>query len=370
MSVRGSLRTMSAEDVLSWLSRRLIRGTLTLENSVVARTFVCDSGYITNTSSTDPNEELGQMLLVAGLVDADALNEARLVQVDTGVALSRILIMVGKIDEERLRTVLEETALEAMLDVFTWEDGTFAVERTEEALAPSDPAIALQLRVCIEEGRKRAARWREIRERIRADDLAFAIANPDELAAIAAADEAAGWIAALRDGIERGMSIERMVSELRLPRFHLLDWLAVLFERGAIVPRASVPEEPEIAIETLLADSRRLAGEGDRPGAFELARRALGKEPENPLAQELYRAAERSLFAELSRELLASFRVPRLLVARHDLDRLGLSETERYLAGRVDGRWDLLSLMRATSMREAEALITFKRLADRGIISL
>jgi hypothetical protein len=127
---------------------------------------------------------------------------------------------------------------------------------------------------------------------------------------------------------------------------------------------------PEVDAATLLEESRRLAGEGDRLGAFDLAGRAAALEPENRSAQELFRAAERALFAELSRELLASFRVPRLLVARTELDRIELSETERYLAGRVDGRWDLLSLMRASSVREAEALITFKRLADRGIIAL
>lgn len=367
MSVRGSLRTMSIEDILSWLSRRLIRGTLTLENSVVARTFVCDSGYITNTSANNPQEELGQILLGTGLVDAESLNEARLVQADTGVSLSRILIMVGKIDEERVRAVLEETALEAVLDVFTWEEGTFAVERTEEILAPSDPAIALQLRICIEEGKKRAARWREIRERIPDDDVTLAIANRQELAALVGAGQA-GEADALIEAIERGLSMEQMVHELRLSRFHLLDWACMLLERGAVALRADAV--PEIDVDTLLDQARLLATGGDRLGALELAGRALALEPESQAAQELFRAAERALFAELSRELLASFRVPKLLVDRTDLDRIDLSETERYLAGRVDGRWDLLSLMRASPVREAEALITFKRLADRGIIAL
>jgi hypothetical protein len=367
MSVRGSLRTMSIEDILSWLSRRLIRGTLTLENSAIARTFVCDSGYITNTSATSPHEELGQVLLGTGLVDAESLNEARLVQADTGVSLSRILIMVGKIDEERVRAVLEENALEAILDVFTWEDGTFAVERTEEILAPSDPAIALQLRVCMEEGKKRVTRWREIRERIPDDDVVLAIANRQELAALTSEGDPSA-AEALIQAIEHGLSMEQMVRELGLSRFALLDWMCMLLEHGAVVPRSAAM--PEVDPDTLLAESRRLVGEGDRLGAFELASRVLALQPERHDALELFRSVERALFAELSRELLASFRVPKLLVARTELDRIDLSETERYLAGRVDGRWDLLSLMRASPVREAEALITFKRLADRGIIAL
>jgi hypothetical protein len=271
MSVRGSLRTMSIEDILSWLSRRLIRGTLTLENAVVARSFVCDSGYITNTSSNHAREELGQMLLDAGLVDAESLKEARLVQADTGVPLSRILIMVGKIDEERLRAVLEEKSLEAMLDVFTWEDGTFAVERTEEVLAASDPAIALQLRVCIEEGRKRAARWREIRERLPSDDIVLRIVDGAELA-VAGAGESSRGMAGLLTCIAQGMSIKEIASELGQPLIRVLEHLLVLLDGGHVALPLAM--SPDVDAETLLAESRRLISEGDRVGAFELAARA------------------------------------------------------------------------------------------------
>jgi hypothetical protein len=194
----------------------------------------------------------------------------------------------------------------------------------------------------------------------------LAIADRQELAAVTSEGQESA--AALIQAIEQGLSIEQMVRELRLARYALLDWVCMLLERGAVTLRDN--SIPEVDAATLLEESRRLAGEGDRLGAFDLVSRALALEPENQSAQELYRTAERALFAELSRELLASFRVPKLLVARAELDSIDLSETERYLAGRVDGRWDLLSLMRASPVREAEALITFKRLADRGIITL
>jgi hypothetical protein len=101
-----------------------------------------------------------------------------------------------------------------------------------------------------------------------------------------------------------------------------------------------------------------------------MARMAVAGEPDNAAFQKLHRDLERSLFAELSRDLLASFRVPRLLVSRQEIERMELNEAERYLAGRVDGRWDLLSLLRGSQLRELDALITFKRLAERGIIAL
>lgn len=361
---------MGIEDVLSWLSRRLVCGTLTLENAAVVRSFICDSGYLTSASGNVPREELGQVLLDRGLVDATSLEEARLVQADTGVSLSRILLMVGKVDEERLRAVLEDQALAAMLDVFTWDDGTFAIERGDRAPASSEPEIAVQLRVCIEEGKRRAARWREIQERLPNPEAVLRVADRDRL--VAPGDTAAqrAEAAVLIEAVDQELSIEQIAAELEMPRFRILDRLCALVERGALAVPVEPADDPDVPAEVLAEESRRLAAGGDRLGAFDLASRALAREPDSEAMQDLFHAAERALFAELSRELLASFRVPRLLVARGELEQLELSESERYLAGRVDGRWDLLSLMRASPLREAEALITFKRLADRGVISL
>jgi len=47
-----------------------------------------------------------------------------------------------------------------------------------------------------------------------------------------------------------------------------------------------------------------------------------------------------------------------------------LLQADLDLAARVDGCWDLLSLVRSAGIREAEALLAFARLADAGVIEL
>ncbi|HEU5055441.1 MAG TPA: hypothetical protein VFU21_02905, partial [Kofleriaceae bacterium] len=84
----------------------------------------------------------------------------------------------------------------------------------------------------------------------------------------------------------------------------------------------------------------------------------------------LYHSLERALLAELSRDLLGRFSVPRVLVPDPDLSALELDEVERRLVARIDGRWDLLSLLQVIPLREVEILMACKRLAARGIISL
>ena len=49
---------------------------------------------------------------------------------------------------------------------------------------------------------------------------------------------------------------------------------------------------------------------------------------------------------------------------------MGLSTAELELAARVDGRWDLLSLVRSANVREAEALLAFSHLAEAGVVEL
>ena len=380
MSVRGSLSTMSVEDILGWINRRLLCGTLTVERSPIVRTFVFDAGYVTSASSNEPREELGRMLLDGALVDQVALDEARQVHADTGVSLSRILTMVGKVEEDRLRALLEDRALDGVLDVFTWDDGTFAVERMPRAAEPSDLAIAVQIPECVAEGVQWASRWQEVHKHIPSDDVTLRVVDRDRLVAPADGSSRPEEIAALVQAVERGRSVGQIVAEQRTPRFRSLERLAWLIEEGGLQvsrvrvapppPPSPPPSRAEDSAEALVTAAQECTAAGDRAGALDLIRRALALEPQNVAIQKLFRDTERTLFAELSRDLLASFRVPKLLVERDELDQIGLSDTERYLAGRIDGRWDLLSLMRVSPLREVEALIIFKRLADRGIISL
>ncbi len=363
---------MSIEDVLTWLSRRLVCGSLTLEHGAAVRTFVCDAGYVASASSNDPSEELGRILLAKGLVDEPSMDEARQVQADTGVPLSRILSMVGKITEERLRALLEERALQAILDVFCWDEGTFAFEPTSDLPEAAELPIAVQLHVCLDEGRKRAAQWKVLRERIPSDNIVLRIADREALAAtVAAAGPAqAAAFEAVAGALERGLSVGQMLADVGIARLPLFECLAALLEGGSLALPGALALGPDAPVEALTAEAERLAAAGERLDAFELARRARLAAPRDGAVETLYRATERALFAELSRELLTSFRVPALLVEPGQIDGLDLSDPERALVRRVDGRWDLLSLMRSSSLREAEALITFKRLADRGIISL
>jgi uncharacterized protein DUF4388 len=371
MSLRGSLDTMTLDDILDWLDRRSVCGLLTVERGAQVRTFQVDSGSLTGAGSSDPHEHLGRLLVSRKLCTEAQLAEALRVRGDTGVALGKVLIMVGAVAEAGLRQVLEEKIRESLGEVMSWNEGSFEVERTG-ASTVSELEISVNLRATLEEARARGEQWRTLRQVLPSDEAMLYVVDEGPLVRPGDPLPVAEEARRLAEYTRRDLSVAEMCLAEGGRRFATVKRLVDLIERGALALDRRTTARTGEALDPADVEkvARRRAAEGDRSGALELARLAVAREPDNPALQKLHRDLERSLFAELSRDLLASFRVPRLLVTRQEIEAMDLDDAERYLAGRVDGRWDLLSLLRGSQLRELDALITFKRLADRGIIAL
>jgi hypothetical protein len=104
-----------------------------------------------------------------------------------------------------------------------------------------------------------------------------------------------------------------------------------------------------------------------------MATQALHQDPSDAEVRKTFAQIERARVAEVARQLLCRHRVPKRIkdvVPGKAADELGLSAAELELAARVDGRWDLLSLVRSASVREADALLAFAHLAEVGVVEL
>lgn len=378
---------MSLEDILQWIDRRFVCGTLTIERGSTTRFFQFDSGYITNSGSNENSEHLGQILINRGLVTEAQLDEAFAVQGDTGVLLGKILIMVGAVDEKQLAEILEDKVRDSLCDTLTWDDGSFRFEPSDEHAPVSEYEISVNLSSAMDEWGRRAEEWNEIRAIIPSDEVALRVINEGAIERAGDAPDRRAAIQRLVGAVRKGLTINQICAELQASKFRVERRLAELVERGALQvvrPSAAPAAAPSPAVASppppglppapapgnVEQGARDLAAAGDKTGALEMARAALARDPDNGALQTLHRDLERAVFAELSRDFLSSFRVPKLLKSAQELAQMELTDTERYMAGRIDGHWDLLSLMRNSPLREVEALITFKRLADRGIISL
>jgi Domain of unknown function (DUF4388) len=353
---------MAIEDVLEWGVRRKVTGVLTAERAGRVHVVALDGGNVLWASSNQPEEQLGQILLATGEVAEAGLTDALSVRAETQVLLGRILLMVGAADEDAVVEAVCAKIRETISELVTWTDGTFELEPRAASLAGVTASIPLD--VCLTVARRRVGRWAQIRGVVPTDGARFFARATDPPPIDSPVDRATVWAMAIG-----GTSAAGIAAAARGERFAALDALAQLIDAGALGierrtgPRTESPRE-------LAAGALGRLRTGDRAVALEMAERARLQAPDDPEVRAAYAAAERARVAEVARSLLARHRVPRLRRSPAELEKLDLSDVERRLVHRIDGRWDLLSLVRTASVREAEALLALARLAERGVVEL
>jgi hypothetical protein len=369
MSVHGALSTMPAEDVLEWAARRKLSAPLTFEHESTLRSLVIEEGIIVWASSNQRDEQLGVILARSGFVTERALAEALEARVESGVPLGKVLLMSGLISETDLIEILATKIRETVTDIVTWAEGTFEVlPRT----GPPPPGVNAQLpiEICLTVARRRTARMQQIMSVLGSDDVTFQV-PPGALPP--APDSTSGLIDRARLWALAGdrHTAGDLAATFRGERFATYDALAAMVEAGRLVIDRHQRDRASSAVE-LAAGARNRLRQGDRAGALAMATQALHQDPSDEDVRRTFSQVERARVAEIAKQLLARHRVPRL--ARELSDQLAaelsLSDAEFELAARVDGRWDLLSLIRSVSVREAEALLAFARLAEVGVVEL
>src|SRR3954470_24852139 len=174
MSLRGSLSTMPAEDVLEWVSRRKLSTPITFERRGVQRSLVVENGAIVWASSNRRDEQLGAILVRSGMVAERALADALEARAETGVPLGKVLLMSGLITEIDLVEILATKIREAITDVVTWTEGQFDVVPRSQPPATGVNA-QLPIEICLTVARRRAARMAAIMAVLGSDDATFEV---------------------------------------------------------------------------------------------------------------------------------------------------------------------------------------------------
>jgi hypothetical protein len=350
---------MSVMDVLDWLDRRRPNGELTVQRGTLVRRLETVNGLITRASGSYPTEQLGRILVGSGAVSEDDL-AAALAETGTGLSLGKRLIRAGKIDEEALRLALELKIGESVYELMSWSEGSFAFEpaqRTHEA----EVEMGVPIRELLAQGEVRARDWHAARELIPDDDARFVVVDATALG-----------LGRLVEDVIRGLTVREIILEQKVLPWTVVRQLADLVHKGKIrLDHRLSPLEPVESgpsPDALLRAAEARSRDGDRVAALGLAKAAQAAALGDDGVSARVRAFERAVLAELARVYLTRWRVPRTLRPPEEVD--CLSNEEKYLLGRVDGRWDLMTLVRGTTLREVEALVTLQKLATKGLISL
>ena len=76
------------------------------------------------------------------------------------------------------------------------------------------------------------------------------------------------------------------------------------------------------------------------------------------------------LIAELRNSGIHDASVPKIVKSLEDITTMNFTPNEGFMLSRINGTWDIGSLIKISPIREADALMIFYKLRKDGIISL
>ena len=365
---------MSLTDLLQFLAAARKSGTLKFDQGKITKQIYFKNGTIVGSKSNDPREYLGQVLLHYGKVDEIQLKIARELQRTSGGKLGEVLVQQGFLSEEEVLSILKTRTLDAIYDLFVWTDGDFEFYDDEP---PPDDLVPIEVEPTnvIMEGIYRIDEFARYRTLVPSDRTVLELN--------------AGWTSSLKLGkefrqvlffVEKRMSVAEICYHMHASSFHVYGQLYTLISEGiarvvgelpedSLPPVKEVEDLPESVMEMVWSAERKL--EDDPEAALEIIQKALEQQPNNSEAQALLPAAEEKFVKRVYEGgKIGPKSVPELRVSPSDLTTQQIDPQEGFVLSRINGSWDIQSILSICPFREADCLKMIKKLMERGIVEI
>lgn len=374
MGVSGNLKSMSPGDLLQWLSLGQKTGTLFVSNKSVEKRIFFKAGRVISSASNDPREYLGQFLISHGFITEQELMKAMEVQHQSGILLGKILVMIDAVSEPDLVRLMRIKAEEEIYDIFLWSDAEFHFVDDE---LPHMDMIPLQVDVTgiIMEGSRRVDEWTRIRELI---PNAALVPIESRTIDVSKLDEVQQTVAKAIDGKRTIAEIEL---ESRSSSFVVCSTLHHLAREGFVrlaelggekvameeAPFEEFSESDEVA--SLLSRAQQALKSKDYEKTQRLLKAAENLDPNQPRVRSAIKGAEAVILADLYAHGLKESKVPRIAKPISEITNMNFTPNEGFILSRINGQWDLGSLMKISPIRESDAMLIFYKLWKDGIIA-
>ncbi len=375
MGLSGNLQTMSVGDLLQWLSLARKTGTLVVSRGGVEKKIFFRKGQLISSASNDPREYLGQFLMSHGYITEDELNKAMEVQRESHILLGKILVTIKAIEQKDLVRLMRLKAEEEIYDIFVWPDGDFHFFDDE---LPTMQMIPLQVDITgiIMEGGRRADEWPVIRKVIPDGAHTPVVEKPIDVATLSEAKKM------IVQAINGHRTVDEIVLESRSSSFNVARTLYELVSSKTvrlIAPRKKVEAEPapkqkflttDDEVAGLLARAQSALRAGDYERSLRSLRAASDLDPDNGMVRNALKGAETVIAQELRKEGIVTTRIPRLVRELQEMTDMNFSANEGFILSRINGTWDIGSIVRISPMREADALLIFYQLVRKEVVEL
>ncbi|HTY63586.1 MAG TPA: DUF4388 domain-containing protein [Acidobacteriota bacterium] len=366
MSLSGRLNTMDLPEVLQWVTIGRKTGSLSFVKEKSKVHLFLKDGRIISSTSNDPTKQLGQFLLFQGKISEPQLKRAFEIHLQTHLMLGKILVQENLVLKEDVEKALITRTEEVIYDLFLWEDGYFhfsPAEYNENELV----LINVEINALLFEGIRRKDEWVRIRSVFPNNDVVPSIRSDVDLKSLS--------LTPLQKKLLYLLTLKKPLSEIIL-ELHGSDFLVCfelfqLFEQQVI----EIAETPPPAVEPaspadLFNKGLELMQSRQFLEAIAAFQEVLKLDPQNTWASEQIEKAEKSMCQEYYRGSIQPGKVPYYLVPESTLTRYNLTHEEGFVASRINGTWDVKSIVMLSPLRELEILQVIDKLMKMELIAL
>ncbi len=290
--------------------------------------------------------------------------------------LGKILVTIGAVSEPDLQRLLRIKAEESIYDIFSWNEAEF---RFHDGEVPSSNLIPTDLDVAaiILEGARRADEWMRIREVIPSlqaipvlvDQLTDPGIDPGALQILTLIND---------DRTMEEICLQTHSSEYRVCK--------VIFEqtrRGRVkiikprwVPPAPTPKErveaasSQVSAAALVKAAEQHLAKKDYQTALRHLRASKSLDPDNREVSKLAEKTEAKIREAVEAAGVRLESTPKLNVDLNDITNLDITPQEGFILTRINGTYDLKSILKISPMQQLDGLLVFWRLMNAGHIRL
>ncbi|HEX5716224.1 MAG TPA: DUF4388 domain-containing protein [Thermoanaerobaculia bacterium] len=373
MGIVGNLRTMQLEELLQWLSQSRKTGTLEIKTDKVEKKVFFRDGQVVATASTRPEEYLGHFLVSHGLISETALAKAMELQEATGMLLGKILVTKEILKEVDLHQMLKLKSEESIYDIFSWPEGEFRFLDDVLPAANAMVPMVLDVTAILMEGVQRVDEFRRIRQLVPTQDAIPVQIYEWELKGT---DPGTQQILDL-------VNDERTVEEIRLQthssEFRVCKVLYEQYQKGrlkVVKPRwnhqsgSFQAQNGPLTGETLLEAGQKYLQDQDFDLALRHLRAARSLEPDNPDIQDALALGEKEIREAIEAAGVTLSSVPSLAVSLDQLTSVKITPHEGFMLTRINGTYDIQSILKITPIPQLDALLVFWKLKTSNYIKL
>ncbi len=370
MGITGNLNTMQLSELLQWLSLGQKTGTLLIEGRGVEKRVYFQGGRINSSSSSDQREYLGHFLVSHGYITEEELKMAMEVQEESNILLGKILVMINAIAETDLLRLMRKKAEESIYDVFLWDQGNFEFvdgELPELKMVP----LSLDVTGIIMEGLRRFDEWKRIRAAVPDNQIVPRILKPLNLDTLSEQEKLmVPYVDGQRTIEEIALqthnaefNVSRLVYEgLGAGTMGIVEDSAV--RRRAVGGGAAIgADEVEHFLQRGVAQLKQ-----DPQAAYRMFKVASDLNPSDGRAAEGIRDAERIIKQSLEKDGIKGERIPELAIPISSITERSFSPHEGFVLSRINGQWDVKSIMKISPMKELEVLMIVQKFVKDGVI--